>query len=286
MKIILTGSTGNISRPLAEILTAKKHVVTVISSDPGKLATIEESGASAAIGSLTDVNFLIETFAGADAVYAMIPMSYTEEDHLAYSRQIANNYVEAIKQTGISRVVVLSGWAANLIQSENIEGVFDDLPNVSVTILRPAIFYTNFYFSMDLIRNQGLLTGNYGDDDRVVFVSPKDIADAAAEELLTEKPGQIRYVGSEEMTCNEAAEILGAAIGNPELKWIRITNEQMLNGLKMSGMPDKLAENLVDMQAVMHSGEALSNFHAAGPVMGKVKLRDFAKEFAVAYHSK
>jgi NAD(P)H dehydrogenase (quinone) len=36
MKIIVTGSLGNISQPLTEILVAQGHAVTVVSSDPKK----------------------------------------------------------------------------------------------------------------------------------------------------------------------------------------------------------------------------------------------------------
>lgn len=108
--------------------------------------------------------------------------------------------------------------------------------------MRPAYFYSNFYFSIDMIRGKGfigkfltlryaglkaLLTGktgllmeNFGGDDKIVFVSPKDIADAVAEELITTtEKTKIRYVGSEEMTCNEAAKIIDTAVGKPYLKW-------------------------------------------------------------------
>jgi len=51
-------------------------------------------------------------------------------------------------------------------------------------------------------------------------------------------------------------------------------------------VPEKLAALLVEMQAVTHSGKTLENFHRAHPKMGKVKLRDFAKEFALVYHQK
>jgi len=60
----------------------------------------------------------------------------------------------------------------------------------------------------------------------------------------------------------------------------------MLQGLKMAKLPEKLAETLVEMQAAMHSGKTLENFHQNNPKMGKVKLADFAKAFAEAYHKK
>jgi nucleoside-diphosphate-sugar epimerase len=131
----------------------------------------------------------------------------------------------------------------------------------------------------------GMLMGNYGGEDRIVFVSPKDIADAVAEELVVSPEEKtIRYVGSEEMTCNEAAKIIGTAIGKPWLKWVLLSDKEMLRGLKMAKVPEKLANTLVEMQAAMHSGKALENFHRNNPKMGKVKLADFAKEFARDYH--
>ena len=308
MKIIVTGSLGNISQPLTATLIVQGHQVTVISSDSKKQTAIEALGAAAAIGSIADVNFLTNTFKGADAVYAMIPLSFTEPDLGAYMHRMAQNYAEALKEAGIKRIVVMSGWAADLVKGENVEHVFNDL-DASITIMRPGSFYTNFYQSMDLIKGKGfigkfltlrysglralltgktgLLMGNYGGDDRIVFVSPKDIAAAVAEELLLlPKEKTVRYVGSEEITCNEAAKIIGDAVGKPWLKWVLLSDKEMLQGLKMAKLPEKLAETLVEMQAAMHSGKTLENFHQNKPKMGKVKLSDFAKEFAAVYHQK
>jgi NAD(P)H dehydrogenase (quinone) len=308
MKIIVTGSLGNISLPLTKTLIAQGHAVTVVSSDLGKQATIEQLGAIPAIGSIADPDFLKETFSGADAVYAMVPLSFTEPDFGAYLHRIALNYAQALKVAGTKRVVLLSGWSADLVKAENVEHLLDGL-DASITVMRPAAFYTNFYQSIDLIKGKGLLgkyltfrylglralltgktgllMGNYGGEDRIVFVSPKDIADGVAEELLLQpKEKTIRYVGSEEMTCNEAAGIIGSAIGKPWLKWVLLSDEDMLKGLKMARVPEKLAESLVEMQAAMHSGKTLENFHRSKPKLGNVKLADFAKEFATVYHKK
>jgi len=306
MKIIVTGSLGNISLPLTEILIRQGHEVTVVSSDPKKQNAIENLGAIPAIGSISDVRFLTNTFKGADAVYAMIPLSFTEPDLVGYFHNISQNYAQALRESKTKRLVFLSGWSADLVNGENIEDTFNGL-ETSVTILRPAAFYTNFYQSIDLIKGKGLigkfltlryfglrallagktglLMGNYGGEDRIVFVSPKDIAAAAAEELLLlPEEKTIRYVGSEEMTCNEAAKIIGNAIGKPWLKWVLLSDNEMLRGLKMAKLPEKLAEMLVEMQAAMHSGKALENFRQNNPKMGKIKLIDFAQEFAEAYH--
>lgn len=286
MKITVTGSLGNISLPLTKELIQQGHAVTVISSSGERQAAIAELGATAAIGSLDDVAFLAATFSGAEAAYCMIPFHLKEPDQLAYLRRISTNYVAAIQQAGIKRVVHLSGWAAEAHPAENAEGKFNTLTGVSVTHLRPGFFYTNFYGFIDLIKSQGRIASNFGEDDRLVLVSPLDIAAAAAEELLTPHAGStVRYVASEETTCNEAAAVLGAAIGQPELKWALLPDQQVQQQLEAAGMPFQLAAGLVEMQSAIHSGAVLPGYYRHQPaVMGQVKLPDFAQEFAVAYH--
>ncbi len=52
MKIVVTGSLGHISKPLAHELVQKGHSVTVISSKAERKKDIEAMGAKAAIGSM------------------------------------------------------------------------------------------------------------------------------------------------------------------------------------------------------------------------------------------
>ncbi|WPV65723.1 NAD(P)H-binding protein [Chitinophaga sp. LS1] len=284
MKIIVTGSLGNISKPLAILLIEKGHDVTVISSDAAKAETIIALGAKPAIGSLEDTIFIQETFKGADAVYCMIPFNMAEQDQLGYFTRIANNYVQAIQANNIKRVINLSGWAAEVIKDHSAEGFFNDLKDVSVTHLRPGSFYSNFYGFIGMIKTYGMIMSNYGGDDMIAFVAPEDIADVVVEELETPSQGiKIRYVASDELTCNEAAHILGTAIGKPDLQWPALPAEQVQQGMEMMGMPKDLAAMLVAMQQAQHSGEIQEKYFQQRPVLGKRKLKDFAPLFAAAY---
>jgi uncharacterized protein YbjT (DUF2867 family) len=71
MKIIITGSLGNISKPRTQTLVTNNHRVTVITSNAERQNEIEAIGASAAIGSMEDASFLTKIFKGADIVYCM-----------------------------------------------------------------------------------------------------------------------------------------------------------------------------------------------------------------------
>ena len=123
MKIIVTGSLGHISKPLTEELVQKGHQVTVISSKAEKQKDIEELGGKAAIGSLEDADFLAATFTGADAVYSMVPpANYFDQnlDLLAYYHRLGNNYAQALRQTGVRRVVNLSTIGGHLDKGNGI----------------------------------------------------------------------------------------------------------------------------------------------------------------------
>ncbi|MGK4566464.1 SDR family oxidoreductase [Flavobacterium sp. 3HN19-14] len=109
MKIVLTGSLGNIGKPLAASLTAKGHAVTIISSNPERQQDIEKLGAKAAIGTLQDAEFLAATFKGADIVYLMETMEAVGDmfdknvDFIAAIEQIGRNYKYAVEQSGVKK---------------------------------------------------------------------------------------------------------------------------------------------------------------------------------------
>ncbi|WP_291146515.1 NAD(P)H-binding protein [Flavobacterium sp. UBA7680] len=298
MKIIITGSLGNISKPLAKELIQKGHSVTVIASSNERTQEIETLGAKAAIGSVEDVDFLAQTFTGADAIYCMIPRANYFDPNLdldAFTRKIGNAYAQAIKQSGVKRVVFLSSIGAHLkeksgiIQRYNeIEAVLNQLSDVSITFMRPTSFYYNLLSYIPAIKNQGFISTNYGADELVPWVSPNDIAEAIAEELTTPLDGKkVRYVASEELNGHETAKILGSAIGKPDLKWQFISDEEVLNGLISVGMQPKIAAGLVEMYAALYSGLLGEDYYKNKPaVLGKTKLAEYAKEFAAIYNQK
>ncbi|MES2827047.1 MAG: NAD(P)H-binding protein [Bacteroidota bacterium] len=297
MKIVITGSLGNISKPLAEELLQNDHQVTIISSSANRQEEIKKLGAEAAIGSLEDPAFLTRAFTGADAVYCMVPPNnYFDRDLnlREYYRRLGNNYVEAITGSGVKRVVNLSTIGGHLdkgngilVGAHDVATMLDALPDeVSVTHMRPTSFYYNLLGYIPMIKSQGVIMANYGEEDIVPWVSPIDIAISIADEITNSFTGRkIRYVASEEVSCSETATVLGAAIGKPDLKWIRISDQESLDGLVGIGMSPTIAAGLVEMYSALHTGLLAEDYYKHRPaVMGKVKLKDYAKEFADAYN--
>lgn len=292
MKITITGSLGNVGQPLAKQLLAKGHAVTIISSNTKKKDEIEALGAAAAIGSLEDAGFVSSAFHGSDAVFVMIPSDFTATDSRAYYKKIGNSYAQAIKDAGVKRVVHLSSWGAHLdggtgfiAGSHDVEVILNALPNVSLAHLRPGSFYNNLYSFVDMIKYTGMIGSNYGGEDKIVMASPADIASAAAEELTATGGGKVRYVASDDVTANDTARVLGAAIGKPDLKWVMFSDEQTRAGLIQAGLSGYAADMLVELGTSMHNGLLREDYDLHKPeIMGIIKLNDFAREFAAVYN--
>ncbi|MBJ6142374.1 NAD(P)H-binding protein [Hymenobacter sp. BT559] len=293
MKIIVTGSLGNISKPLATELVQQGHAVTVISSQSERRAAIEALGATAAIGSFEDAAFLAATFAGADALYAMVGGGHREADSRAYFQRIARHYAQAIQQAGVRRVVHLSSWGAHrdhgtggILGSHDAEEILAAVPGLVLTHLRPTSFFTNYYSFVGMIKGAGFLGANCAGSYRVALVHPRDIAAAAAEELTRPAASAsrtVRYVASDERTQDEVAQALGVAIGQSDLRWVAFTDEQMRTNLLQNGLPASTAADIVDIYASMNNGTLAEDYEQHKPTLGKVKLEDFAKEFAAAF---
>ncbi|ASZ14980.1 NAD(P)H-binding protein [Chitinophaga pendula] len=300
MQIVITGSLGNIGKPLTKQLVQKGHAVTVISSKVERSAAIELLGATPAIGSFRDVDFLTDTFRGADIVYLMeawegIGSLFDKEmDFVAAFGIIGNNYKKAVERSGVKRIVHLSSVGAHtdkgngsLYLHNTVEAILNTLPtDVSIKFMRPVGFFTNLFRHIQTIKTKGAIIQTYGGDRKEPWVSPLDIASTIADEM--EKPFHdrtVHYVASDEVSPNEIAKIIGNAIGMPDLQWKVVPEEDMYSGMLAAGMNEWIAKGFVEMQAAQRNATLYEDFYLNKPALGKVKLAEFAKEFAIAYNN-
>lgn len=298
MNIVLTGSLGNIGKPLVTELVQKGHTVTVISSNAERKKNIEAIGAKTATGSMFDVDFLTSTFKGADIVYLMETMEAAGDmfdksvDFIGTITQIGKNYKQAIEQSGVKNVVHLSSIGAHtdkgigiLLFHYNVESLLRQLPsNISIKFIRPVGFYINMFSFVQSIKYRGAIVSNYGGDNKEPWVSPTDIADVITEEMDKPFAGRIvRYVASDEISPNEIAKALGNAIGKPDLQWQVISDEQLLSNWLNIGFNEQVAKGFIELQSTQGSGKLYEDYYKNQPTLGKVKLVDFAKEFAKVY---
>ncbi len=299
MKIILTGSLGNIGKSLTIKLVEKGHSVIVISSNAERSSAIEALGAKALIGSMFDADFLSAAFNGADIVYLMETMEAAGDmfdkdvDFIAAIGEIGLNYQRAIRQSGVKKVIHLSSIGAHtdkgigiLLFHHNVEKALRELPDdIAIKFIRPVGFYINMFSFIHTIKSKGAIISNYGGDKKEPWVSPLDVAGVIAEEIDRPFDGRtVRYVASDEVSPNEIAKALGKAIGKPDLEWKVISDDQLLTGWLNVGFNAQVANGFVELQASQGTGQLYEDYYRNKPILGKVKLSDFAKEFASAYN--
>lgn len=296
MKYVITGGAGNISKPLVEKLLNDGHEVTVIGRNEEHLQELKSKGAKTAIGSIEDVDFLKTAFAGADAVYTMVPPVYHAHDWKEYIGEIGKNYAAAIAANNIKYVVNLSSVGAHLADGcgpvsglHREENELNKLTDVAVKHLRPGYFYINLFSNLEPARHMEIMGSNFKSDanNKLVMAHPDDIAAIAAEELekLDFKGHTVRYIASDERTTDDIAKVLGTAIGKPNIPWIVFSNDQTLEAMKTGGLPDEVANNYIEMGNAIQSGIMMEDYWKNRPAtLAPTKLETFATTFADIYN--
>ncbi|SEH28053.1 NAD(P)H-binding protein [Chryseobacterium culicis] len=293
MKIAVTGSLGNIGKNLTQQLVKSGHEVIGIIRNPEKALEIESIGAIPAIGSVDDPEFLLKTFSDVDTVFAMVPPNYQVVNSRAYYNSIGNAYADAIKKSRVKKVVNISSWGAHLPEETgfitgayDVEQILNKIPDLNITHIRAGYIYYNLFHFAGMIRNLGYIGSNYGGNDKIVLSSPKDIADASFEELTSTSCNDksVRYIASDDRTASEIAKEIGKEIGIPQLEWKIFTNEEVRSSMEKQGLSEDVIVNTIDLNTSIHNGKMREDYDFQKcAVTGKVKLEDFAKEFAVYY---
>ncbi|MGL4599581.1 MAG: NAD(P)H-binding protein [Bacteroidia bacterium] len=293
MNYVITGSLGNISKPLVKTLLANGHQVTVISSNQDRTADIVALGAKAAIGSVEDISFLTTTFSGADAVYTMIPPNWAATNWKQHIAGVGKNYAAAIQASGVKKLVNLSSMGAHMAEGCGpVSGLFyaeaalNAIAGIDVLHLRPAYFYYNLFSNIGLIKHAGIIGGNFGVATNFAMTDPSDIAAVAADALqsLSFSGSSVQYIVSDEKTTDEIAAILGASIGKPDLKWVDFRDEDAKQGMLQAGLSEEMASNYVEMGTAIRSGEMEADYRKQNnTAKGKILLADFSKIFAHAF---
>ena len=294
MNYVITGSLGNISKPLAEQLIAAGHDVTIITSKESKRADIQSLGAKALVGSLEDGAFVAHAFTGSDAVYLMIPPNFGVTNWLGYQMTIADNFTKALVANGVKYAVVLSSVGAHMRKGAGpidglayLETEIEKLPNVQAVFLRPSYFYTNLFQQAGMIKHAGIMGSAQPADHKLVLTHPSDIADVAYEVLsnLSFTGHTVRYIASDESTWQHVCEVLTKAVGKEGTPYVEFTDEQSYAGMLQAGLSEEIATGYRNMGHALRSKQMEADYWNNRPTLGKVKLADFAKEFAAVYQA-
>jgi uncharacterized protein YbjT (DUF2867 family) len=291
--IVVTGASGHIGHELAERLLSAGQTVRAVARGVEKLKPLGARGAEVRPGSFDDRAFLAGVFKGANGVFAMIPPNYSAKDVHAEQRKIAESIVAAIRESGVKNVVSLSSVGAELPDKTGpiaglhvFEELLDKVAGLNVVHLRAAYFFENHLGSIGVIKNTGINGSAIKAEVPISMVATRDIAAVAADYLtkLDFKARNVRYIlGARDYTLTEATRILGAAVGQPDLKYVQFPEADFKKGLVGAGFSASLADLFVEMSQGFNSGLIRGEPRSKANTT-PTTLEDFAKTvFAPAF---
>jgi uncharacterized protein YbjT (DUF2867 family) len=261
---VITGATGNTGSVVTEKLLAKGEKVRVIGRDAKRLERFTNKGAEPFIADASSADALTKAFAGAKAVYAMIPPDIAVSDVRAYQERVSDDLAAAITKNGIKHAVALSSVGADkpdrtgpVVGLHSLEKKLDGIAGLNALYLRAGYFMENLLPQVGVIQSFGVIAGPVRPDLPLPMIATRDIGAVAAEALLKldfNGKHTRELQGPRDVTYNDVAKIVGAAIGKPDLKYMQMPPAQLKPALVQMGMSSNMVDLLLEMAESLNSG--------------------------------
>lgn len=288
------GATGNTGRVVADHLLAAGRPVRVVGRSEERLAAFVERGAEAAVGDVSDADFVASACEGAGGVYCMIPPRY-EIDLGAWQEEAGKALAAGIRAAGVAYIVNLSSIGAQhpagtgpILALRDMEARFNELTVANVLHLRPTWFMENFFMSLDVIRHMGVLAMSLPGGVPFPMIATRDIGAVAARRLAAldfEGHHVQELIGPREYTMEEAAAIIGDAIGQPDLGYHELPYEETEQGLAAMGIHPATIAAFIEMYRGAAAGLLVGEEPRSAANTTPTTLEEFAPVLAVAYHA-
>lgn len=292
---VITGATGHVGKIIANELLSRGKKVRVIGRNADKLREFVQKGAEAMTGDVKDASFVNKAFAGATAVFCMIPPNITSNDYRNEQRKTTANYAEAVRANSVKFALLLSSIGAHLRNGAGVidgagemEEQFNTLNDVNVLNLRAATFMENLFVQLGMIHDMGIMGSAVKADIKTPMVASRDIGAVAAQHLLSLDfcGNTVEYVlGPRDISYDEVAIILGKAIGKDDLKYIQFSYDDAKNGMIRSGaVSENVAGLLTEMQEAINNGKVHNAHIRTKENSTPTTLEEFSYELAKAYN--
>jgi uncharacterized protein YbjT (DUF2867 family) len=291
--IVITGATGKTGSAIAETLISGGKKVRVIGRDAAKLKGFTAKGAESAVGDLGDTAFLTKAFAGAEAVYALIPPNFGVADFRAYQKKIGESIVAAVKGSGVKYVVHLSSQGAHLPDRTGpIVGLHDQeerlnrLDGVNVLHLRPTYFMENLLMNIDLIKKMNIMGSAVRGDVKFAMIATKDIAAYASERLVKRdfSGKSVRdLLGQRDLSLDEAAAVIGKKLGKTGLKYVAFPYDDAEKGMVSMGLMPDMSKLYIEMSKALNDGLFAVHIPRTRENTTSTSIEEFAGVFAKIY---
>ncbi|HEY0540482.1 MAG TPA: NAD(P)H-binding protein [Actinoallomurus sp.] len=260
--IVVTTPTGGIGHQVIANLLDGGEPVRVIARHPSRLSSQVSERVEVVRGSHGDIDVLDEAFAGADAVFWLVPpdpqATSVEAAYLDFSRPAC----EAFKSQGVGRVVGVSALGRGVPGNAGYVSAslaLDDLiasTGVSYRALTMPSFMDNLLRQTEAIKSQGMFFSPISGDLELPACATRDIATVAAKLLLDPSwsgVGSVPVLGPEDLSFNDMAQIMSEVLQRP-IRFQQIPVEAFKARLTGNGMSEAMAQGTADMMTAKDRG--------------------------------
>jgi len=290
--ITVMGASGNTGRVIAKTLLKNGEKVRVLGRSPEKLKDLENEGAHALVGDITDITHLTVAFKGADAVYTLIPPDPGSQDFRTQQHKVSQAIIHAIKASGVGHVVFLS----TIVESTSCpaagvlahEARLRALAGTNVLALRAGFFFENHFLSLGRIKTKGANGSPIGADVPISMIATSDIAEVAAQALRQPdfKGFVVReLLGERDLTMREVTRILGDRIGKPDLRYVQTSSSDFIEGLLQMGLSRNFAEDVEQAFSGLNENRGRSKEGRRPENTTPTRFETFANVLAHAYQA-
>ncbi len=262
--IVITTPTGQIGHQVLENLVDSDEELRVIAREASLLSDEVRDRVEVVEGSHSDASVVHRAFAGADAVFWLVPPDpqapSVEAAFLDFTRPAA----EALTKYNVGRVVGVTAlgrgtpWAdkAGYVTGSLAMDALIAASGASYRALTNPSFMDNTIRQVPSIKNEGMLFSPIAGDRELPTVATCDIAAAAARLLLDESWdafGEVPLLGPEDLSFDHMAEIVSEVLGTA-VRFQQTTFEAYKDRFISFGMSDAMAQGMTDMAWAKNQG--------------------------------
>jgi uncharacterized protein YbjT (DUF2867 family) len=260
--IVLTAPTGLIGHQVLNAVLDKGEPIRVIVRDPSKLPADVLERVEVVRGSHGDAAVVNKAFAGADAVFWLVPPDPRAGSVMAAYVDFSRPACEAFRSQKVKRVVGISALGRGVDKKAGhttASLAMDDLiagTGVAYRALTMPSFKDNLLHQVGAIKAQGMFFSPVSGDLKAPTCATRDTAAVAAKLLLDHSwsgNASVPVMGPEDLSFNDMAKIMSEVLGKP-VGFRQIPEQAFKSQMTQFGMSDAMAQAMLDMQVAKNEG--------------------------------
>lgn len=257
---VVLGANGRAGSETAHALIELRKPVRVVLRRPEQAEKWTKLGASVAISSIEDVPSLAAALSGASGAFLLSPPPVSGDPYKR-ADEIGSALAEAVRQSGLSKVVALSSVGA---QHQTGTGVIATLNSLekhlaevapSTTFLRPGYFVETWGEIAPAVIADGVLPSFLEPSQKIPMVSTIDVGRTAACLLSDEFSGKriVELRGPQDWSANDVAAAFSRVLDRT-VEIAFVPSEIRASLLAQEGVPPEVATALLGMYDGIASG--------------------------------